>query len=109
MSVVRNKLVAIILGPEGMGLISLFNSCLLYTSTAIYAGAQKNLSMAGVTVIVVKDEMLGKAPREIPTMLDYRTHVETVSYTHLDVYKRQTASRSWLSRSIHIMVPLVIM
>ena len=44
--------------------------------TAIYAGAQKNLSMAGVTVIVVKDEMLGKAPREIPTMLDYRTHVE---------------------------------
>ena len=42
--------------------------------TAIYAGAQKNLSMAGVTVIVVKDEMLGKAPREIPTMLDYRTH-----------------------------------
>ena len=44
--------------------------------TVIYGGAQKNLSMAGVTVIVVKDEMLGKAPREIPTMLDYRTHVE---------------------------------
>ena len=44
--------------------------------TAIYAGAQKNLSMAGVTVIIVKDDMLGKAPREIPTMLDYRTHVE---------------------------------
>ena len=42
----------------------------------LIAGAQKNLSMAGVTVIVVKDEMLGKAPREIPTMLDYRTHVE---------------------------------
>ena len=44
--------------------------------TAIYAGAQKNLSMAGVTVVVVKDEMLGKAPRELPTMLDYRTHVD---------------------------------
>ena len=44
--------------------------------TAIYAGAQKNLSMAGVTVIIVKDDMLGKAPRELPTMLDYRTHVE---------------------------------
>ena len=42
----------------------------------IYAGAQKNLAMAGVTVIIVKDEKLGKAPREIPTMLDYRTHVE---------------------------------
>ena len=36
--------------------------------TAIYAGAQKNLSMAGVTVIIVKDDMLGKAPREIPTL-----------------------------------------
>ena len=44
--------------------------------TAIYAGAQKNLSMAGVTVIVVKDDMLGKAPRELPTMIDYRTHVD---------------------------------
>lgn len=43
---------------------------------AIYAGAQKNLSMAGVTVIIVKDDELGKAPRELPTMLDYRTHVD---------------------------------
>ena len=44
--------------------------------TAIYAGAQKNMAMAGVTVIIVKDDMLGKAPRELPTMIDYRTHVE---------------------------------
>ncbi|MDD2603131.1 MAG: 3-phosphoserine/phosphohydroxythreonine transaminase [Prevotella sp.] len=44
--------------------------------TAIYGGAQKNLAMAGVTFVIVKDDMLGKAPREIPTMLDYRTHVE---------------------------------
>jgi phosphoserine aminotransferase len=44
--------------------------------TAIYAGAQKNMAMAGVTVIIVKDELLGQAPRELPTMLDYRTHVE---------------------------------
>ena len=43
---------------------------------AIYAGAQKNMSMAGVTVIIVKDDMLGKAPRQLPTMIDYRTHVE---------------------------------
>ena len=42
----------------------------------IYAGAQKNLSMAGVTIVIVKDDTLGKAPRTIPTMLDYRTHVE---------------------------------
>lgn len=43
--------------------------------TAIYAGAQKNMAMAGVTVVIVKDDMLGKAPRELPTMIDYRTHV----------------------------------
>ena len=43
---------------------------------AIYAGAQKNIAMAGVTVIILKDEALGKAPRELPTMIDYRTHVE---------------------------------
>ena len=42
----------------------------------IYGGAQKNLSMAGVTIVIVKDDKLGKAPREIPTMLDYRTHVD---------------------------------
>ena len=42
----------------------------------IYAGAQKNLAMAGVTVIIVKNDKLGRAPRHIPTMLDYRTHVD---------------------------------
>jgi phosphoserine aminotransferase len=40
----------------------------------IYAGAQKNLAMAGVTIVIVKDDALGKVSREIPTMLDYRTH-----------------------------------
>ena len=42
----------------------------------IYAGAQKNLAMAGVTLVIVKDDALGKAERQIPTMLNYRTHVE---------------------------------
>jgi phosphoserine aminotransferase len=42
----------------------------------IYGGAQKNLSMAGVTFVIVKDELLGKVDRAIPTMLDYRTHVD---------------------------------
>lgn len=41
----------------------------------IYGGAQKNLSMSGVTFVIVKDELLGKVSRHIPTMLDYRTHV----------------------------------
>ena len=42
----------------------------------IYGGAQKNLSMAGVTFIIIKDEVLGRVQREIPTMLDYRTHIK---------------------------------
>ena len=42
----------------------------------IYGGAQKNVSPAGVTFIIVKTDVLGQAPREIPTMLDYRTHVK---------------------------------
>ena len=42
----------------------------------IYGGAQKNLAMAGVTFVIVKDDTLGKVSRHIPTMLDYRTHVK---------------------------------
>lgn len=43
---------------------------------AVYAGAQKNLAPAGVTLVIVRDEALGKVDRAIPTMLDYRTHVK---------------------------------
>lgn len=42
----------------------------------IYAGAQKNMGPAGVTLVIVKDSILGKVSRKIPTMLDYRTHIE---------------------------------
>ncbi len=42
----------------------------------IYGGAQKNLAMAGLTFIIVKDDALGKVSRNIPTMLDYRTHIK---------------------------------
>ena len=42
---------------------------------AIYAGAQKNLAPAGVTIVIVRDDALGHVDRPIPTMLDYRTHV----------------------------------
>lgn len=45
----------------------------------IYAGAQKNLSMAGVNILIVKDDALGKMSRTIPTMMDYTTHVKNGS------------------------------
>lgn len=42
----------------------------------IYGGAQKNLAPAGVTFAIIKDEILGHVDRAIPTMLDYRTHID---------------------------------
>ena len=41
----------------------------------IYAGAQKNLGPAGVTLVIVRKGITGKLKREIPTMLDYDTHI----------------------------------
>ena len=42
----------------------------------IYAGAQKNLAPAGVTIVIVREDALGHVDRVIPTMLDYRTHIK---------------------------------
>lgn len=42
----------------------------------IYAGAQKNLAPAGVTIVIVKEDALGKVSRAIPTMLNYQTHIK---------------------------------
>ena len=41
----------------------------------IYGGAQKNVGPAGVTFVIIKEALLGKVDREIPTMIDYRTHI----------------------------------
>lgn len=41
----------------------------------IYAGAQKNMGPAGTTLVVVKEEILGKTGRTIPNMLDYQQHI----------------------------------
>lgn len=45
----------------------------------IYAGAQKNVGLAGTTLVIVKKDMLGKTGRDIPTMLDYNTHINKKS------------------------------
>ncbi|PID31094.1 3-phosphoserine/phosphohydroxythreonine transaminase [Candidatus Saccharibacteria bacterium] len=42
----------------------------------IYGGCQKNMGPAGVSFVIVREDVLGKVERRIPTMLDYRTHVE---------------------------------
>ena len=45
----------------------------------IYGGAQKNVGPAGVTFVIVKEEIIGKVSRYLPTMLDYRTHIKESS------------------------------
>lgn len=68
----------------------------------IYGGAQKNLAMAGVTLVIVKDSELGKVSRPIPTMLDYRTHVEKGSMFNtppvVPIYSALETLR-WIKRS----------
>ncbi|MCA1615422.1 MAG: 3-phosphoserine/phosphohydroxythreonine transaminase [Acidobacteria bacterium] len=45
----------------------------------IYAGAQKNLGPSGVTVVIIRDDLLQRAPDGLHTMLDYRPHAENAS------------------------------
>jgi phosphoserine aminotransferase len=42
----------------------------------IYGGAQKNIGSAGVTVVIIREDILGKVDRPIPTMLNYKTHIK---------------------------------
>lgn len=45
----------------------------------IYGGAQKNMGPAGVTFVIVREDVLGKVSRELPSMVDYRNHIEANS------------------------------
>ncbi|MDQ6812484.1 MAG: 3-phosphoserine/phosphohydroxythreonine transaminase, partial [Bacteroidota bacterium] len=45
----------------------------------IYAGAQKNIGIAGVNLLVLNKNILGKVSRTIPTILDYRNHIDNAS------------------------------
>lgn len=45
----------------------------------IFAGAQKNLGPAGVCLVIIRDDLVGKAPESTPTMMNYQTHVDNGS------------------------------
>lgn len=45
----------------------------------IYAGAQKNIGPAGVTVVIIKEELIGHAPEDVPVYLDYKIHTDNNS------------------------------
>ena len=45
----------------------------------IFAGAQKNIGPAGVTIVIIRDDLIGYAQDWVPTMMDYKTHSESKS------------------------------
>lgn len=72
--------------PEtGVPLVADMSSDILSTAidfnrfSLIYAGAQKNIGAAGVNLVVVKKDILGKVNRRLPSMMDYRNHIENGS------------------------------
>lgn len=70
---------------NGVPLVADLSSCIMSEKTdvskyaLIYAGAQKNLAPAGVTLVIVKDDMLGGELPICPTMLKYRTQIDANS------------------------------
>ncbi len=70
---------------KGVPLVADLSSCILSEPVdvskfgVIYAGAQKNMSAAGLTVVIVRKDLLGKAREETPTMLDWRVMADNGS------------------------------
>ena len=68
----------------------------------IYAGAQKNMGPAGTTLVIVKEEILGKVSRTIPSMLDYKVHIDKGSmFNTPPVFAVYTSmlTLEWLSKN----------
>ena len=69
---------------KGIPLVTDMSSCILSEEVdiskygIIYAGAQKNIGPAGLTIVIIRDDLIGNVA-EIPTMLDYKTHADAGS------------------------------
>ena len=69
----------------GIPIVADMSSCILSEPVdvskfgVIYAGAQKNMSAAGLTVVIVREDLLGKARKDIPTMLDWKVMADNGS------------------------------
>ena len=69
----------------GLPIVADMSSCILSEVInvndygLIYAGAQKNIGPAGLTVVIIRKDLIGRAPANIPTMLDYKTHADNGS------------------------------
>ncbi len=66
-------------------LVADMSSCILSEAvdvskfTLIYAGAQKNIGPAGTTIVIIREDFLGKAAADVPTYLDYKIHADNDS------------------------------
>ncbi len=66
-------------------LVSDMSSCILSEAVdvsrfgVIYAGAQKNMGPAGLTVVIIRDDLVGQADESVPTMFNYQTHADNGS------------------------------
>jgi phosphoserine aminotransferase len=71
--------------PEGVELVADLSSNIMSEVVdvskygLIFAGAQKNVGPAGVTIVIVREDLIGKAKETCPTMLDYKTHADADS------------------------------
>lgn len=71
--------------PEGVELVADMSSMIMSQVVdvskfgLIFAGAQKNVGPAGVTIVIVREDLLGKAKENCPTMLDYKIHADADS------------------------------
>jgi phosphoserine aminotransferase len=71
--------------PDGVPLVADMSSHILSRPinvsryALIYAGAQKNIGPAGVTLVIVRDDLIGHAPGNLPTLLDYAVQAENIS------------------------------
>lgn len=69
----------------------------------IYAGAQKNLGPSGVTLVIIREDMLERVPKDLPTMLRYTTHVDKNSLYNtppcLNIYMVQLVLK-WLEETV---------
>ena len=73
--------------PEtgGIPLVADMSSCILSEEVdvskfaLIYAGAQKNVAPAGMTIVIIREDFIGNAPEDCPVYLDYKTHADNGS------------------------------
>jgi len=97
-----------VIDTNGLPLVSDMSSCILSEKinvsdyALIFAGAQKNIGPAGLTIVIVKDEFIDAAPDDLPTMLSYKTHRKSKSmFNTPPTYSVYLAGKvfEWLKRN----------